>query len=620
MSLLSPFPSKLHKALGSRSRSKSAIFAGVAALILAMGITVPSATSASAAEVDAVTDVATAPDPGSVRVNTQLDVMVEVSVPDSAKDGDTFTVNLASQIEGQPNKLTLTDDAGAVIAKCEVTARNLTCTFTDYVETRSNVKAQLKFPALGRTVTKGSGLDFTTGVGTEFHTGTEIVYNGGGLPTKLYKLYDANADGSITYRVGLSGKQLHQNGLRIDDLYDSRTVLDKGSISSFSRHRLANGDIDYTPVFLERGTDYTVSFDDAERKFTVDFAADVIEDTNDYAYWVFYTVFPDDSVNDGDILRNTAISGDEKVDHELTYRLPSGGGSGSVGSLSWSKVDENGDLLEGAEFKVTGPNGYEKTIVDNGDLDIDGHGGRFSVDQLPKGDYSVKEIKAPTGYVLSDEERKVTLASGGGMTQTAGKFVNVKASTGGDDADASTSGTEADASTDGSESDASTDGTEADASTNGSEADASTDGSEADASTDGADSDAAADTGDAASGADGSEAGASANGSESDSTVNADSAANSADSDAASNSDDGGSGSAANGSNGTASSGGASNDTGSNGATAGSADSGSTSGSNGGSLPRTGVETLGMIGIAAALMALGVAVVFLARRRAEKTD
>lgn len=614
MSLLSPFPSKLHNALGSRSRSKSAIFAGVAALILALGITVPSATSASAAEVDAVTDVATAPDPGSVRVNTQLDVMVEVSVPDSAKDGDAFTVNLASQIEGQPNKLTLTDDAGAVIAKCEVTARTLTCTFTDYVETRSNVKAQLKFPALGRTVTKGSGLDFTTGVGKEFHTGTEIVYNGGGLPTKLYKLYDANADGSITYRVGLSGKQLHQNGLRIDDLYDSRTVLDKGSISSFSRHRLANGDIDYTPVFLEKGTDYTVSFDDAERKFTVDFAADVIEDTNDYAYWVFYTVFPDDSVNDGDILRNTAISGDEKVDHELTYRLPSGGGSGSVGSLSWSKVDENGDLLEGAEFKVAGPNGYEKTIVDNGDLDIDGHGGRFSVDQLPKGDYSVKEIKAPTGYVLSDEERKVTLASGGGMTQTAGKFVNVEESTGGDEADASTDGTEADASTDGSESDA------------------STDGNEADASTDGSDSDAAADTGDAASGADGSEAGASANGSESDSAVNADSAANSADSNAASNSDDGGSGSAANGgsgsaangSNGTASSGGASNgssnDTGSNGGTAGSADSGSTSGSTGGSLPRTGVETLGMIGIAAGLMALGVAVVFLARRRADRTD
>ncbi|GAA3835284.1 hypothetical protein KACC15558_16590 [Brevibacterium ammoniilyticum] len=65
--MLSPFPSKLRNALGSRSRSTSAIFAGVAALILAMGITVPSATSASAAEVDAVTDVATAPDPGNGR-------------------------------------------------------------------------------------------------------------------------------------------------------------------------------------------------------------------------------------------------------------------------------------------------------------------------------------------------------------------------------------------------------------------------------------------------------------------------------------------------------------------------------------------------------------------------
>ncbi|GAA0034354.1 Ig-like domain-containing protein [Brevibacterium metallidurans] len=618
-----PSPITLHRRAargGSqpRSRTMSGFLAGAAALVLAVGFLAPTATPAQAAEVDAVTTISTTPDPGSVRARTQLPVKIDFAVPESATAGDTVTVNLASQIDGAPSSIELKDDSGAVIANCEVATRTVTCTFTDYVDSHSDVEATLDFPSIARIPTQGAGLDFTTGSGTKFHTRTEITPLSGGLPTKMYKLYDSNPDGSITYRVGIGAQQLQRNGLRIEDFYDARTVLDKDSVSATRRSRDIDGGMTPT-VYLTRGEDFTVSFDDATPSFRVDFDSEKTESTRDYAYWIFYTVYPDDSVKDGDVLRNTAVSGSEKATQNVTYKRPAGGGSGSIGYLSWQKVDENGDLLPGAEFSLTGPNGYEKTIVDNGELDGDKTDGRFRVGKLVKGEYTLTEVKAPAGYETSDEAKTVTLSSGGGMSQDAGKIVNVKSTT-----------SEADASTDGTEADASADGSESDASTDGSEADASTDGSEADASTDGADSDAAADTGDAASGADGSDAGASADGTESDSASNADSAANSVDSDAASNSDDGSTSggsdaaSAANGSNGTSSSGGASNGsssgTGSNGGTSGTTDSGSTSGSNGGSLPRTGVETLGMVGIAAGLMALGVAVVFLARRRAERTD
>ncbi|WP_167854490.1 SpaA isopeptide-forming pilin-related protein [Brevibacterium sp. S111] len=118
------------------------------------------------------------------------------------------------------------------------------------------------------------------------------------------------------------------------------------------------------------------------------------------------------------------------------------------GALSWKKVDEDGKALAGAEFTLTGPNGKDFVVTDNGDLDADEAAGQFEVSDLAWGDYTIKETSAPEGYALSDETQTVTI-SGEKRVVTFSDIVNTK-STGADadpDGDASAD-PDAEASTD----------------------------------------------------------------------------------------------------------------------------------------------------------------------------
>ena len=301
-----------------------------------------------------------------------------------------------------------------------VTARTVTCTFTDDVDEGASVPGSVSITAIGRQATNGAGLDFTTGTDTKFHTGTEITPIGGGdLPDDLYKLHSV----TILYRVGASGAQWHANGLSVVDTYDSRTILEKPSINVTVISR--NGQ-ECTQAERVDPSKYTVTFDDANHASTVTLNADAINNSADSAYWVNYDVFVDDSVKDGDQLTNTAKSGDRTATHTFTYYRSAGSGSGGIGTISWSKVDDAGAKLSGAEFELTGPNDYRETIADNGDLDQDKSDGSFSVGSLPKSEYSLKDTESPAGHQLSTQITSITLSSGGGMTQAAGTVVNVK--------------------------------------------------------------------------------------------------------------------------------------------------------------------------------------------------
>ncbi len=73
------------------------------------------------------------------------------------------------------------------------------------------------------------------------------------------------------------------------------------------------------------------------------------------------------------------------------------------GNLIITKTNENGELLDGATFSVTGNNYYKEVVVS---------GGTITIDNLPVGTYYVKEISAPYGYVI-DEGTYSTEIKGG---------------------------------------------------------------------------------------------------------------------------------------------------------------------------------------------------------------
>lgn len=86
--------------------------------------------------------------------------------------------------------------------------------------------------------------------------------------------------------------------------------------------------------------------------------------------------------------------------------------SSQPGSVTWQKSDENGELLGGSVWTLTGPDGTDPTSLEVKDCvadqavdctdadDKDPAGGSFLVEGLKWGDYTLVETKAPAGYVL----------------------------------------------------------------------------------------------------------------------------------------------------------------------------------------------------------------------------
>ena len=87
------------------------------------------------------------------------------------------------------------------------------------------------------------------------------------------------------------------------------------------------------------------------------------------------------------------------------------------GSVSGKKVNENGDPLENALFGLFKADETE-FIAENAYLtDESDEDGNFGFTDIPYGEYIVKEIAAPTGYILSDEQYPVVIADDGDVVE-----------------------------------------------------------------------------------------------------------------------------------------------------------------------------------------------------------
>ena len=75
-----------------------------------------------------------------------------------------------------------------------------------------------------------------------------------------------------------------------------------------------------------------------------------------------------------------------------------------LGKLELSKTNENGKLIDGSTFQVSGPNGFNKEVkITNG---------KVLLEKLKIGTYSVKEKTAPTGYLLNTNTYNVQVKVG----------------------------------------------------------------------------------------------------------------------------------------------------------------------------------------------------------------
>ena len=79
------------------------------------------------------------------------------------------------------------------------------------------------------------------------------------------------------------------------------------------------------------------------------------------------------------------------------------------GSLELSKLNKNGDLVNGAKFNITGPDGYNQDIVVSN--------GKITIERLKRGTYTIREISAPYGYLLDTKSYNVEVKANQKATQ-----------------------------------------------------------------------------------------------------------------------------------------------------------------------------------------------------------
>ena len=88
------------------------------------------------------------------------------------------------------------------------------------------------------------------------------------------------------------------------------------------------------------------------------------------------------------------------------------------GKLELQKLNQNGDLVDGAIYKVSGPNDYNKEVrVTNG---------KITLEKLKKGTYTIREIDAPDGYLIDSNAYDVEVK----VNKTATKAIINKEPTG----------------------------------------------------------------------------------------------------------------------------------------------------------------------------------------------
>lgn len=107
-----------------------------------------------------------------------------------------------------------------------------------------------------------------------------------------------------------------------------------------------------------------------------------------------------------------------------------------TGSATWTKVDQQGKQLAGSVWTLTGPGAYAKGVEVTDCVatdaaactgaDKDPAAGKFLIEELPLGDYTLVEKVAPKGYVLNATPVKFTIDEDNAeKAHSAGSIVNV---------------------------------------------------------------------------------------------------------------------------------------------------------------------------------------------------
>lgn len=386
-----------------------------------------------------------------------VDAVIQVSKMARLAPGDFFTIQLSDNVDtyglvqSKEQGLDIFANGGKLAeGKFDPTTRTITYTFTNLVKTftanqiklhtvlfidKVKVPQEMKSPS---TVTLSYGLRQKTPSTSSFQVFYRPYYypqqTGGSNIGTMYSIYNPDKKTATTYiyvnpltnqlkkgKLEISGKgSVLMNALTDVKVYDGGSGSTNTMVPSWGvvpANLTEVTDPDLSPVIDGNANKVTIDFGDRLDtgsqayivKVTTGYDPSSTEDLGMVAklygyfngYWSRYYNY---SYYDYDwaaaqtymkFYEHEGTATGIGFDAEVTVSNPKN-------SIEWTKVNESGLPLEGAEFRlVRVQNGSEQTVIDKL---VSNRDGRLSASGLAPGSYKLYETKAPDGYEIPKDD------------------------------------------------------------------------------------------------------------------------------------------------------------------------------------------------------------------------
>ena len=364
-------------------------------------------------------------------------INVDFTLPNNViKAGDTTVIEVPSTLAfTEVSNFEVRDSSGQhVVATATIQpgARTVTLTYTSYAQNNSDITGNLFFYARinHAEVTEKGNVDLNFVVENKQIPGGSVPFEGApipkGNPMDKSGWQLPGQPNKIRYIVAVNRRGEQRKHVVIRDyLKDEGLAIDQSSVSITKGHWVyQNGG-----WVLQNGANaagsYNITWDQGNTGFTIDFG-DLDTQTG---FEILYTVNIPYDAADGEKFGNYAAMNDANgtvayTNYDYSYSIAGEKAEGYTFVVKVHKHDGQGKDLAGAEFEVV--RDANKKVVGKIVTDAQGNG---QVAGLLRDAYTLREIKAPDGYQLSNEEIKIQGGDFGADKSVLKQVVNVPAVT-----------------------------------------------------------------------------------------------------------------------------------------------------------------------------------------------
>ena len=364
-------------------------------------------------------------------------INVDFTLPNNViKAGDTTVIEVPSTLAfTEVSNFEVRDSSGQhVVATATIQpgARTVTLTYTSYAQNNSDITGNLFFYARinHAEVTEKGNVDLNFVVENKPIPGGSVPFEGApipkGNPMDKSGWQLPGQPNKIRYIVAVNRRGEQRKHVVIRDyLKDEGLAIDQSSVSITKGHWVYQNGGWVLQNAANAGGSYNITWDQGNTGFTIDFG-DLDTQTG---FEILYTVNIPYDAADGEKFGNYAAMNDANgtvayTNYDYSYSIAGGNAEGYTFVVKVHKHDGQGKDLAGAEFEVV--RDANKKVVGKIVTDAQGNG---QVAGLLRDAYTLREIKAPDGYQLSNEEIKIQGGDFGADKSVLKQVVNVPAVT-----------------------------------------------------------------------------------------------------------------------------------------------------------------------------------------------